>query len=114
MLDLRALRQDPEAARALLKVKGYDFDTERFDALEAQRKVLQSETETLRNERNTKSKGIGKAKAAGEDIAPLLAEVGDLGDRLDAAEAKFNLLQEEYQAFLKGVPNLPDASVPAR
>jgi seryl-tRNA synthetase len=112
MLDLRALRQDPEAARALLNVKGYDFDTERFDALEQQRKLLQSETETLRNERNIKSKGIGKAKAAGEDIAPLLAEVGDLGDRLDAAEANFNLLQEEYQAFLKGVPNLPDASVP--
>jgi seryl-tRNA synthetase len=112
MLDLRALRQDPEAARALLNVKGYDFDTERFAALEQQRKLLQSETETLRNERNIKSKGIGKAKAAGEDIAPLLAEVGDLGDRLDAAEAKFNILQEEYQAFLKGVPNLPDASVP--
>ena len=47
MLDLRALRQDPEAARALLNVKGYDFDTERFDALEQQRKLLQSETETV-------------------------------------------------------------------
>jgi seryl-tRNA synthetase len=112
MLDLRALRQDPEAARALLKIKGFDFDTERFEALEAQRKVLQAQTEALRNERNTKSKAIGQAKSAGEDIEPLLAEVGDLGSRLDAAEAEFALLQDDYQAFLKEVPNLPDASVP--
>jgi len=112
MLDLKTLRADPEAARVLLKIKRFDFDSARFEALEADRKVLQAETEQLRNERNTKSKAIGKAKSAGEDIAPLLAEVGDLGERLTAAEDRFNALQEEYQAFLQGVPNLPDSSVP--
>ena len=113
MLDLRSLRQNPQAAKTLLKIKGYDFDTLRFEELETQRKSLQSLTEELRNERNVKSKSIGKAKAAGEDIAPLVAEVGDLGERLDAVESKFHRLQEEYQAFAQSVPNLPDASVPA-
>ena len=112
MLDLKALRQDPQAVAARLKIKGFDFDTARFEALEVDRKALQTETEQLQNERNTKSKAIGKAKAAGEDIAPLVAEVGDLGERLEAAEKRFASLQEEYQAFLRGVPNLPDASVP--
>jgi seryl-tRNA synthetase len=112
MLDQRSLRADPEAAKALLKIKGYDFDTERFDALERSRKELQSLTEELRNERNVKSKAIGKAKAAGEDIAPLVAEVGDLGDRLDAADDQFSQLQAEIQAFLQSIPNLPDSSVP--
>ena len=113
MLDVRALRQDPQSAAKRLKIRGFDFDVERFDLLEAQRKSLQAETEQLQNERNTKSKTIGKAKAAGEDIAPLVAEVGNLGDRLDAARETFNQLQDEYQLFLRGVPNLPDASVPA-
>jgi len=113
MLDLRALRQDPDAVRERLKIRGFEFDSERFESLEAERRVLQSETERLQNERNTKSKAIGKAKAAGKDIAPLLAEVGDLGERLEATQARFTRLQEEYQAFLRGVPNLPDESVPA-
>ncbi len=112
MLDIKALRQDPQAFRARLLVKGFDFDLERFESLESQRKVLQSETEQLQNERNAKSKNIGKAKANGEDIQPLLAEVGDLGTRLDTVKAQFNTLQEDYQAFLRGVPNVPDVSVP--
>ena len=113
MLDVRALRQDPRAFKDHLAVKGFDFDLARFEALEADRKVLQAETEQLQSERNEKSKSIGKAKAAGEDIQPLVAAVGDLGDRLDAAKAKLDTLQADYQEFLQAVPNLPDDSVPA-
>jgi len=112
MLDSKLLRTDPKAVQAKLKVKGFDFDVERFEALESERRVLQTETEQLQSERNAKSKAIGKAKAAGEDIEPLKAEVGDLGQRLDAAKARFAELQESLQAFLQGVPNLPDDSVP--
>ncbi len=112
MLDVRALRQDPEAIRQRLAVKGFTLDVARFNELETARKVLQTETERLQNERNSKSKRIGQAKAKGEDIQPLLAEVGDLGDQLDAAKAEFAELQDAYQDFLKGIPNLPDASVP--
>jgi seryl-tRNA synthetase len=113
MLDIRALRQDPEGFRDRLQIKGFDLDVARFVALEQSRRTLQEDTEHLQNERNTKSKFIGKAKANGEDIAPLVAEVGDLGSRLDAAKASFATLQAEYQTFLDGIPNLPDPSVPA-
>ncbi|MEZ5561074.1 MAG: serine--tRNA ligase [Pseudomonadales bacterium] len=112
MLDIKAIRQNPEAIRDALAVKGFVFDVAAFNALEAARKTLQAETERLQNERNSKSKSIGQAKARGEDIAPLLAEVGDLGERLDKAKAEFAELQDRYQAFLRGVPNLPDPTVP--
>ncbi len=112
MLDSKVLRADPEAVRAKLKVKGFDFDVDRFEALEAERRVLQTETEQLQSERNAKSRSIGQAKAAGEDIEPLKAEVGDLGVRLDAAKGRFDALQEDLQTFLQGIPNLPDDSVP--
>ena len=112
MLDSKLLRTDPRAVQAKLKTKGYEFDVERFEALEAERRVLQTEMEQLQSERNTISKSIGRAKAAGEDIEPIKAQVGDLGTRLDAAKAQFAELQETLQTFLNGVPNLPDASVP--
>lgn len=113
MLDVRQLRADPEAVAERLKVKGFEFDVPRFRELEDRRRVLQQETEQLQSERNSKSKGIGQAKAKGEDIAPLLAEVAGLGDRLDAAKARFDTLQGELNEFLRAVPNAPDAAVPA-
>ena len=112
MLDVRALRQDPETFRAKLKVKGFDLDISSFEQLEISRRHLQSETENLQSERNSKSRSIGKAKAAGEDIAPLVAAVGDLGDRLDEVKEQFAANQVAYQHFLREIPNVPDASVP--
>ena len=112
MLDLKLLRQDLTAVAAALAGRGFQFDIDAFEALESRRKLLQQETESLQNERNSKSKNIGKAKAAGEDIAPLLAEVSGLGEKLDAAKAEFESVQVELDAFLARVPNLPDASVP--
>jgi len=85
MLDSKILRQDPAAVRDALAIKGYDFDVERYNALEAARKDQQTQTESLQNERNQSSKAIGKAKAAGEDIQPLLDKVASLGDELDSA-----------------------------
>lgn len=113
MLDIRSLREDPQAIADQLKLKGFDFDVARFQALEDERSKLQQQTETLQAERNAKSKSIGKAKSEGIDIAPLVAEVGDLGDRLSEAKAGFEVVQNELNALLSGVPNLPDASVPA-
>lgn len=113
MLDTRILREDPEAVRGRLLVRGFDLDVARFSALEEQRKSLQTATEALQHERNTKSKAIGQAKANGEDIAPLVEQVGDLGDRLADAKARLGSVQEELQAFLLGIPNLPDPSTPA-
>ncbi|GEK48972.1 serine--tRNA ligase [Halomonas pacifica] len=112
MLDPKLLRGDlTEVAQRLAK-RGFTLDTERLEALESRRRELQTETERLQNERNTRSKSIGKAKAQGEDIAPLLAEVSDLGERLDAAKAKLAEAQLEWDALVSGIPNLPHESVP--
>lgn len=112
MLDPKIVRANPEEITRLLKKKGFEFPLDRFSALEEQRRKLQVDTENLQNERNTRSKSIGKAKASGEDIAPLLAEVGQLGDKLDLAKAALQTLQAELDDLLLGIPNLPDESVP--
>ncbi len=112
MLDPKYVRANPEEVANLLKKKGYEFPVEQFVELDNQRKTIQTETETLQNERNTRSKGIGKAKAAGEDIQPLLAEVQNLGDQLDAAKERLNEVQLQLDNLLLGVPNIPHDSVP--
>ncbi|MBS98492.1 MAG: serine--tRNA ligase [Oceanospirillaceae bacterium] len=112
MLDPKLVRANPEALAASLKKKGFDFPVARFVELDNERKSIQVETESLQNERNTRSKSIGKAKAAGEDIQPLLDEVKNLGDKLDAAKAKLSDIQAELDDILMGVPNIPHDSVP--
>lgn len=112
MLDAKYVRANPEELAQLLKKKGYEFPVSQFVELENQRKQLQVDTENLQNERNTRSKGIGKAKAAGEDIQPLLAEVADLGSKLDAAKAELNEVQAKLDDVLYGVPNIPCENVP--
>ena len=113
MLDRNYLRRHAVEVRDALKVRGFDFPLDRFEALETDRKALQEQTEELQAERNARSRAIGAAKARGEDIAPRIAEVGDLGRRLDQARARFDALRRELDSFLEGIPNLPDASVPA-
>ena len=113
MIDLKMLRTDPEKVADVLRIKGFSMDVDAFSRLEEQRKSLQQQTEDLQNERNVKSKSIGQAKAAGEDIAPLVAEVGDLGDRLDESKAAFADVQEALEGLLMSLPNLPHESVPA-
>ena len=95
-----------------LKRRGFDLDLKLFQTLEEERKRLQSETEALQNQRNTVSKTIGKAKADGEDVSTLVAEVGDLGERLEAAKKDFDQVQERARDFLLEIPNVPDPSVP--
>ena len=112
MLDSRLLRTDPGAVAANLARRGFVLDTAQLGALEDRRKALQLELDRLRNERNTRSKAIGRAKAQGQDIAPLLAEVEDLGGALARVEADFAALQAELDRLLLGLPNLLHASVP--
>jgi len=112
MIDPQLIRNDLDnVARQLLK-RGFTLDTEQLIALEAQRKTVQVETQELQSERNTRSKSIGKAKASGEDIAPLLAEVAELGEKLKAGEARLAEIQSELNEILSGVPNIPHADVP--
>ncbi|MBV1874211.1 MAG: serine--tRNA ligase [Gammaproteobacteria bacterium] len=113
MLDSKLLRSELDFVIQRLGIKNYQFDEERFKSLDAQRKTLQMETESLKNERNVRSKSIGKAKAAGEDIVPLMAEVNAFGDRLAQQAEMLSGVQAELDDLLMGVPNIPHASVPA-
>ena len=111
MLDPKLLRGDLDTLAQRLATRGYSLDSEALGSLESRRRELQTETERLQNERNTRSKAIGKAKAAGEDIQPLLDEVSDLGERLDAAKVALAEVQGQWEDIAAGIPNLPHASV---
>jgi len=112
MLDPKLIRNDLEGVARALQRRGYTLDTALFAGLEERRKALQVRADELRNERNTRSKAIGHAKAAGEDAAPLLEQVSDLGERLKAAEAELAEVQQALEAALYDLPNLLDESVP--
>ena len=112
MLDPKFLRNDVDETAKRLAARGFELDTEKLNTLEARRKELQTATQELQNERNTKSKSIGQAKARGEDIQPLLASVSDLGDKLDAAKAELSELLSEIDTLSLQVPNLPADNVP--
>ncbi|PVV07972.1 MAG: serine--tRNA ligase [gamma proteobacterium symbiont of Ctena orbiculata] len=112
MLDPRLLRNNLEEVARQLARRGYQLEREQISNLEERRKRLQVESQELQNQRNSRSKSIGKAKAAGEDIEPLLAEVAELGDRLKASQDALNQVQEALSEITLGIPNLPHESVP--
>ena len=113
MLDPALLRNDLEATAARLREsRGFELDSGALESLEAERKRIQVRTQELQNLRNTRSKAIGQAKAKGEDVAPLLAEVAGFGDELKAGEARLDEVRNEIEAIALGIPNLPDPSVP--
>jgi seryl-tRNA synthetase len=112
MLDPKLLRNDLDHVTAQLARRGFTIDTTELQSLETRRKEIQARTQELQAERNSRSKGIGKAKAAGEDIAPLLKEVEGLGDQLKAAEEELAGLQSTLNGILMEIPNIPHDSVP--
>ena len=112
MIDPKLLRQSAADVAANLARRGYTFDADNYLALEERRKSLQMETERLQSERNASARNIGKAKAQGEDIAPLLAAVDDLRDRLASGEAALQEVQAQLRNVELDLPNLLDASVP--
>ncbi len=113
MLDAYLIRNELAKVAKALASRGYSLDQARLQDLEIKRKSLQAVTQTLQAERNSKSKNIGKAKAQGEDIQPLLDEVANMGDQLKAAETELSQLKDELNNILMDVPNLPHESVPA-
>jgi seryl-tRNA synthetase len=115
MLDITQLRKDLDAVIERLNARKTPqpyLDVDRFKALEAERKAVQTRTEELQARRNSLSKQIGMAKGKGEDASALMAEVGGIGDELKAGAERLDAIQVELNDMLMGVPNLPDASVP--
>jgi len=112
MLDPKRVRTQTEEIARRLAIKNFEFDVATFERLEESRRAIQVRTETLQSEQNKRSKSIGKAKAAGEDIQPLLEEVDNLKRQRAEAEDELRSVQEALNAFFAGIPNLPDDDVP--
>ncbi|MFN6970771.1 MAG: serine--tRNA ligase [Rheinheimera sp.] len=112
MLDSKYLRGDIAETAERLATRGFTLNVAQINALEEQRRELQVATQELQNQRNSKSKAIGQAKARGEDIAPLLAEVDGLGEALNKAKIQLDAVLSELDQIALTLPNLPDLSVP--
>lgn len=112
MLDPKRLRNEPDIVASELARRGFEFDVAAHKVLESKRKELQETTESLQAERNQRSKAIGQAKAAGEDIEPLKAEVAGLGDKLAVAKQALLEVRTGLDDIHAGLPNLPHESVP--
>ncbi len=112
MLDPRTLRTELDAVANNLARRGFVFDRARYHRLEDDRKALQVRVESLRHERNKRSRAIGKAKASGEDIEPLRLRVRELGDELAAVDARLQALRGELEGYVAELPNLLHESVP--
>src|SRR5690349_12426752 len=112
MLDPALLRNQTAALAERLAARGYTLDVAAIESLEAERKAIQVRTQELQNLRNTRSKAIGQAKARGEDVAPLLAEVAGFGDELKASEARLEEIRGRIDAIALGIPNIPADDVP--
>lgn len=112
MLDPKIVRDDLEGVTAGLARRGYILDADSMAALESRRKETQVRTQELQNQRNSKSRGIGQAKAKGEDIQPLLDEVARLKGDLESAEQELTAIQAEMSELMMGVPNIPHESTP--
>ena len=114
MLDIQLLRKDLTAVKTRMADRGTQIDWERFTELEERRKSLQSSTEYLQSQRNSKSKEIAQAKAKGDErlAAQIMAEVAEFGDRLKSQQADLDVLQQELNDFLLTIPNMPHVSVP--
>ncbi len=112
MLDPKLIRSDLNAVAEQLKKRNFELDVVTLESLESKRKACQVKTENFQNERNTRSKSIGKAKVAGEDIQPLLDEVAGLGEKLDSAKSDLANVQQQIDEIIMGIPNLLHDSVP--
>ena len=112
MLDAKLLRGQLQEVADRLASRGFSLDVARIESLEERRKAVQTRTEQLQAERNARSKSIGQAKAKGEDIAPLMADVERMANELAAGKTELDEIQAELDGILLTIPNLPDASVP--
>jgi len=112
MLDSKLIRNNPEVVAKALSKRGLVLDVEKIKALEETRKAIQIKTEALQQDRNSRSKAIGKAKQAGEDVAPLMQAVENIKQELADAEIALNKIQAEWDEFVSAIPNMPADEVP--
>jgi seryl-tRNA synthetase len=113
MIDIQLLRKDIDSVAARLAARQFKLDVAGFNALEAERKQIQTRTEELQGKRNALSKQIGILKGKGEDTSAVMAEVAGIGDELKASAEHLDRVQAKMSDFMLAIPNLPHESVPA-
>ncbi|MDB5795312.1 MAG: serS [Noviherbaspirillum sp.] len=113
MIDIQLLRKDIDSVAARLAARKFKLDVAGFNALEAERKQIQTRTEELQGKRNMLSKQIGMLKGKGEDTSAVMAEVAGIGDELKASAERLDEVQAKMSEFMLAIPNLPHESVPA-
>ena len=112
MLDPKWIRSEPDALAQRLRKKKFTLDVDHITKLDTKRREIQLETESLQNERNARSKEIGKAKAEGKDIGDILKSMDSLKEALESKKELLSALQDELNEYMLGVPNVPDEAVP--
>jgi len=112
MLDLKFVRNNLEGVKEMLRLRRSDLDMTGFEALDARRRTLLAESEALKHERNVVSEAIGSAKKRGEDASSEMARMREVGELVRALDAELAGIEEQMQALLIVVPNVPDPSVP--
>jgi seryl-tRNA synthetase len=112
MLDINLFRNDLPAVASGLAKRGVVLDAAAFEALERERKDIQTRTQDLQNRRNVLSKQIGIAKGKGEDARALLADVGGIGDEAKRLEGELERVQIAQRDFLLDLPNLTHVTTP--
>ena len=113
MIDIQLLRKDIDAVAARLAQRKFKLDVAAFNALEAERKAIQTRTEELQSKRNSLSKQIGILKGKGEDASAVMAEVAGIGDELKSSADQLDVVQAKLSEFMLAIPNIPHESVPA-
>ena len=115
MIDINLLRRDLDGVVAQLQRRKNPqpfLDVPRYQALESERKQIQTATEQAQASRNALSKQIGQAKAQGQDAAALMAEVAAMAAQMKSGAERLEQIQADLQAMLMSLPNLPQADVP--
>ena len=112
MLDITLFRTDLAAVASGLARRGVTLDRAEFEALERERKDIQTRTQDLQAKRNALSKQIGAVKGKGDDASALLAEVAGFGEETKRLEAELERVRRALRDYLLNLPNLAHASVP--
>lgn len=112
MLDPQILRQDLEATATALLRRGFELDTATLARLESERKTLQQSVEQLQASRNAGAKSIGQAKAKGEDVAQLLAQMEQVNLELKTKESTLTQVLDQLADLQARIPNLLSETVP--
>src|SRR4029450_9443662 len=112
MLDLKWFLANIDSVRSSLEKRGQTLDLSPLEALNQKRKALQTEFDGLRSEQNKSSTEIQNLQKAKQDASPLLAQMQKIAGRVKAIGPELKAVEDEIEAFLLKVPNIPHESVP--